>query len=425
MRPRAGIVASSAGHALILAWALVNMSSAKPFDVAPTEALPIEILTPQEFDAVKGSKTSKKVEAPKVKAEQVAEADPDPVDDDTPIGKEDVKAPPPPPAPAPEKAETPPVPQPKPAPDPAKLAAEKAAAEKAQAEKVQAEKEAKAEKAAQEKAAAEKAAKAEADKAAKDKAEKLALAQAADAERKAAQEKAAQEKAAQEKAAADKAAAEQAAAEKAAADKAAKEKAEKIAKAEADKAAKEAADKAAKEKADKLAKAEAEKAAAAKAAERKFDPSKIASLLGDKASSNDSAMKDARDPSRKAAAARETAPETTAGTSRGTATKLSMTQRAGIDNSVREQVMQCWNPPVGASGDGTLAVRVEFSLNADGTLADGPRVVNSSSNPAFRAAAGAATRAVQRCAPLKLPAEAYDYWKTVKINFDPKDMMGG
>ncbi|MBB3971501.1 cell envelope integrity protein TolA [Hansschlegelia beijingensis] len=408
MKLRPGLICSCAGHALVLAWGLINFSSAKPFDVGATEALPIEILTPQEFDAMtKGSKTSKKVDAPKVKAEKVAEADPEPADDDTPVAKEDVKAPPPPPEAAPVTAEAPPKPEPKPEPKPDPEAAKAAAEKAAQAEAAKAAEA----KAAQEKAAADKAAKAAAEKAAQEKAEKLA--QAAEAEKLA---KAEADKAAKEKAEAEKAA-------KAEAEKAAKEKAEKLAKAEAEKAAKEKAEKLAKAEAEKAAKEKAE--AAAKAKERKFDPSKIASLLGDKPSSSDSAMKDVRDASRKAAAARETSPETTAGTSRGTATKLSMSQRTGIDNAVREQVMQCWNPPFGASSDGSLAVRVHFTLNADGSLSGGPEVMNSSSNPAFRAAADAATRAVRRCSPLKLPAEAYDYWRQVNINFDPKDMMGG
>ncbi|MFC7051744.1 cell envelope integrity protein TolA [Hansschlegelia quercus] len=403
MRP--GLVVSSAAHAILLGWGLINLSSAKPFDVGPTEALPIEVLSPEQFDAMtKGSKTSKKVDAPKVKAEKIAQADPEPADDDTPVAKENVKAPPPPPASAPEpkSAEAPPKVEPKPDPQAAKAEAEKAA--KAEAEKVAVAK------AAAEKAAADKAAKAAAEKATQEKAEKLA--QAAEAEKLA---KAQAEKDAKEKAEAEKEA-------KAEADKAAKEKADKLAKAEADKAAKAEAEKAAAAKAAKE-KADAEKAAKAK--EHKFDASKIASLLGNKASKSDSALNDVREASRKETSAPDTAPETTAGTARGTASKLSLSQRTGIDNAVREQVMQCWNPPVGAASDGSLAVRVQFTLNADGSLSGGPTVTNSSSNPAFRAAAGAATRAVQRCAPLKLPPEAYDYWRQVNINFDPKDMMGG
>ncbi|HEY0291471.1 MAG TPA: cell envelope integrity protein TolA [Hansschlegelia sp.] len=421
MKLRPGLTVSATAHGLLLAWGLISLSSARQFDVGPTEALPIEVISSDQFDAMtKGSKTSKKVDAPKVKAEKVAEAEADPKDDALPVQKEDVEAAPPPPPPsasAPTEAEAPPKADPKPDPEAAKAAAAKAAAEKAA--KAEADKAAAA-KAEQQKAAAEKAAaKAEAEKVAQEKAEQAEkLAEAADAERLAKAEAA---KAAKDKAEAEKAA-------QAEADRAAKEQAEKQAKADAAKAAKAEADRVAKAEAAAAAKAAKEKAdaeKAAKAKERKFDPSKVASLLGDKASSSDSAMKDARDPGRKATAAREIAPETTAGTARGTASKLSMSARTGIDNAVREQVMQCWNPPVGATGDGSLAVKVQFTLNADGTLSSAPTVMNSSSNPAFRAAAGAATRAVQRCSPLKLPAEAYDYWRQVNINFDPKDMMGG
>lgn len=407
MRDRAGLLFSSAAHAAVLAYAFIGLGSAKPFEVGPTEALPIEIMSPQEFDAMtKGSKTSKSVDTPKVKAEKVAEADPDPTDD-LPIKKEDVKAPPPP------KADpAPPKPEPKPEVETARLDAEKA--EKAEAEKAAKAEAAEAEKAEAAKAAAAKAevAKAAAEKVAKEKAEKLAQAETAEAELRA----------------------------KAEAEKAAKEKAEKLAKAEAEKAAKEkaeaekaaklAAEKAAKEKAEKLAKAEAEKAAKEKAlaekkaAERKFDPNKIASLLASEksSSSSDTALKDVREAGRKERAAREAAPETTAGTSRGTATKLSMSERTGIDNAVREQVSQCWSPPIGGVAGESMIVRVKFTLNSDGSLSGQPSV---DSMGASRAAADAALRAVRRCSPLKLPAEAYDYWRSVDIRFDPKDMMGG
>lgn len=436
MQVRPGILVSCTAHAALLVYAIVGLSAAKPFENAPTEAMPIEILTPEEFAAMKGSKTSTKVDAPKQKAERVADSDSDPVEDDRPVAKEDVTAPPPPSQPA-EKAEVAPKPDPAVKAEQEKAKAEAAKAEAARAEAVKAEK---AEKAAQEKAAAEKAAKVEAEKAAQakaaeakaaqekaaaEKAEKLAqaaeaeLRAKAEAEKKAAADKAAQEKLAQEKAEAEKAA--KLAAEKAAAEKAAKEKAEKLAKAEAEKKAE--AERLA--KAEKVAKEKEAAEKAAKAAERKFDPSKIASLLGDKASTSQSAMKDVRDPSRKAASARDAAPETTAGTSRGTATKHSASQIAGVQDAIRSQVMQCWSPPVGATADGSLAVKVTFTLNADGTLSSSPTVTNSSSNPAFRAAAGAATRAVVRCAPLKLRMEDYDIWREVNITFDPKEMMGG
>lgn len=400
MQLRPGILFSSAAHAAVLAYAFIGLSSAKPFEVSPTDAMPIEIMSSEQFDAMKGSKTSKTVATPKQKAEKIAALDDEPVDDDRPITKEDVKAPPP-------KAEAPPPP---PKPDTAKADAEKA--EKAEAEKL-----AKAE-AAKEKAEAEKTAKAEA-----------AKAEAA---------KVAQEKAVQEKAEKLAQAAEGERLAKAEAEKVAKEKAEKLAKAEAEKAAKEKAEaekiakaeaeKAAKEKAEKLAKLEAEKAAKEKAAAekkaavRKFDIASIEKMIDAKSSKSDTALKDVRDPGRKERGARELAPETTAGTSRGTATKLSMSEKKGVQDAIIEQVSQCWSPPVGAPVGESMIVHVKFTLNADGSLSGGPTV---DSNDSSRAAADAAMRAVRRCAPLKLPAESYDYWRQVDIRFDPKEMMGG
>ncbi|MFD1333746.1 protein TolA, partial [Methylopila musalis] len=115
---RVGLVSSAAAHAILLAWGIVNLGTAKPFEVAPTESLPIEILSPEEFDAMtRGSKTSKTVAAPKVQAEKLAAVDDEPKDDALPVAKQDVAPPPPPPA-APPK------------PDPEKVA--KAEADKAE-----------------------------------------------------------------------------------------------------------------------------------------------------------------------------------------------------------------------------------------------------------------------------------------------------
>jgi hypothetical protein len=52
-------------------------------------------------------------------------------------------------------------------------------------------------------------------------------------------------------------------------------------------------------------------------------------------------------------------------------------------------------------------------------------VMNSSANPTFGIAAESARRAVLRCAPYSLPAEKYDAWREVIINFDPRELLGG
>jgi colicin import membrane protein len=40
-----------------------------------------------------------------------------------------------------------------------------------------------------------------------------------------------------------------------------------------------------------------------------------------------------------------------------------------------------------------------------------------------RAMADSARRAVMRCAPYNLPAEKYETWADVTVNFDPTDMF--
>lgn len=94
-------------------------------------------------------------------------------------------------------------------------------------------------------------------------------------------------------------------------------------------------------------------------------------------------------------------------------------------DALRGQVARCWNPPVGAVGAEDLKVRVKFELDQSGEVAGSPEVLNSSSNPAFRAAASSAVRAVMRCAPYSLPASKYEAWKEVIINFDPRELIGG
>lgn len=93
-------------------------------------------------------------------------------------------------------------------------------------------------------------------------------------------------------------------------------------------------------------------------------------------------------------------------------------------DALRSQVAQCWNPPVGAAGAEDLTVRLQFNLSRTGEVEGQTQVLNSSNNPAFRAAASSAERAVFRCGPYSLPVAKYDAWKTVILNFDPRDMLG-
>lgn len=93
-------------------------------------------------------------------------------------------------------------------------------------------------------------------------------------------------------------------------------------------------------------------------------------------------------------------------------------------DALRGQVAQCWNPPMGAAGAEDLTVRLQFNLSRTGEVEGQTRVLNSSNNPAFKAAASSAERAVFRCGPYSLPAAKYEAWETVILNFDPRDMLG-
>ncbi|GGB32863.1 hypothetical protein GCM10011316_01190 [Roseibium aquae] len=126
--------------------------------------------------------------------------------------------------------------------------------------------------------------------------------------------------------------------------------------------------------------------------------------------------------------------EPSGGTTSNTDQPASLGTRSGRENirmtqseldALRSQVSACWNPPVGAAGAEDLSVRVRFNLSQSGEVSGGPEVLNSSTNPAFQAAASSAVRAVMRCAPYSLPIAKYDDWQEVILNFDPRELLGG
>ncbi len=100
---------------------------------------------------------------------------------------------------------------------------------------------------------------------------------------------------------------------------------------------------------------------------------------------------------------------------------------AAIAAAIRAQVTPCWNLPVGAATAGKVTALLHIDINRDGSIAGRPAVVSQTgvtgSNADYaRAFAETARRAVLRCSPLKLPADQYDQWKAVEINFDPTNM---
>lgn len=99
---------------------------------------------------------------------------------------------------------------------------------------------------------------------------------------------------------------------------------------------------------------------------------------------------------------------------------------AGIAAAIKAQVTPCWTLPVGGAASGKVTALLHIAINRDGSIAGRPGLVSQTgvtgANAAYaRAFAEAASRAVLRCAPLKLPADQYDQWAAVEINFDPSN----
>ncbi|RVD60903.1 TonB family protein [Mesorhizobium sp. M2D.F.Ca.ET.185.01.1.1] len=99
--------------------------------------------------------------------------------------------------------------------------------------------------------------------------------------------------------------------------------------------------------------------------------------------------------------------------------KLSKSEQGALE----AQLGGCWTLPVGLEGSEDFTVVVRFNLNASGKLEGRPTVEKSSGNPQFDASA---VRAVQKCdvAGLQVPAGKQDIWSDVRVNFDPRAMLG-
>ena len=167
-----------------------------------------------------------------------------------------------------------------------------------------------------------------------------------------------------------------------------------------------------KPKVDPLAKIlEKDKEDLAKPAKPSFDRSAIAKLIGSSKASAD--------------------PTPTGATPQGLpdqhADRMSPSLAAGLDAWLTDAYLSCWTPPpTTPQGDRYIAqVRVEF--RPDGTLAATPELLNPPTDPAWRAHAESAVRAVLKCNPLRVPAQYAPYfeqWRTKTVHFDPESALG-
>lgn len=141
---------------------------------------------------------------------------------------------------------------------------------------------------------------------------------------------------------------------------------------------------------------------------KEFDPSKISNLLNK--------QEGAQAPKTEAGAEQKQA---SLGNPKGEGKALTQSQQGLMQDMIEKQILPCWSIPPGLPED--VIIDVEMSMNPDGSLNGRPKVANTNSHPAFRAAADAAVRAILRCSPLKLPAEWYGGdggWKEISYQFN-------
>jgi colicin import membrane protein len=166
-------------------------------------------------------------------------------------------------------------------------------------------------------------------------------------------------------------------------------------------------------------------AESAKAPERK-DADKPVKEASSKPKSEDkqfnadeiSALLDKQKPS--GGGAKRSSQQASLGGDKTTGSKLSQSET----DALRGQVQRCWNIPAGAADAGNLKVSVKFKLDQAGALVGPVEIISGGGTDGVqRAAAESARRAVARCSPYTLPAEKYDAWADVIVNFDPSEMF--
>ena len=100
----------------------------------------------------------------------------------------------------------------------------------------------------------------------------------------------------------------------------------------------------------------------------------------------------------------------------------------GLVALIASQVKPCYTIPAGGTDTTSILSRIRLRLKKDGSIAVAPEVVgnlgvNSDNQPYLRQMNEAATRALQRCAPYKLPAELYEGgWEDLIFRFNPGQM---
>jgi colicin import membrane protein len=148
-----------------------------------------------------------------------------------------------------------------------------------------------------------------------------------------------------------------------------------------------------------------------KPATRNMDLSAIAKIIG----------------ATKSAPEQQSANATPFGSPTQNAPRMSPSLSAALDGWLTEAYLNCWQtPPTMPDGERYIA-QIRVTYNPDGSLSAQPVLVNPPSDPAWRAYAESAKRAVLKCNPLHVPpqfAPYYEQWRSKTVHFDPQSALG-
>ena len=106
--------------------------------------------------------------------------------------------------------------------------------------------------------------------------------------------------------------------------------------------------------------------------------------------------------------------------------QLTASELDALRQAIMQQLIPCWNIPAGARDAHDLVVEVKASVKPDGTVRQATIVDQGRmSDPLYRAAAESARRTFfnPQCTPLRLPADKYEIWKDLVVDFNPKDIL--
>jgi len=109
------------------------------------------------------------------------------------------------------------------------------------------------------------------------------------------------------------------------------------------------------------------------------------------------------------------------------AERMSPSMAAAIDGWLTDAYLRCWQPPPTMPDGAKYVAEIRVAFNPDGSLSAHPLLINPPSDPAWRAYADSAMRAVLRCNPLQVPpqyAPYFEQWRTKTVHFDPENALG-